>query len=142
MKSITEFPVAVLAVSILPFLVSSPVAYGYYVPDGVAVQEQDGITFVSGGIGDEERQAMLDIRRDYNLHIMSSGKDGAFVGNTKLIIYDRIGDELVRIDAEPLFYAKLPIGKYTIVAESEGDIQRKTVNVTKSRTSQLHFIWQ
>lgn len=90
---------------------TAPLSYGYSVAGHVMGQEYGDVTFVTGGIGDEEREAMQEMRRDYNLHIMRSEKDGAFTGETNIIIYDRNGNEILAIEAGPLFYINLPVGK-------------------------------
>ena len=34
-------------------------------------QQEGDITYVTGGIGDEERTAMRSVQHDYNLHVLS-----------------------------------------------------------------------
>ena len=100
------------------------------------------ITYLTGGIGDEERAAMQAVKNHYNLSVMSAGISGAFVGDTHLIIRNQQGTELLNTDAGPLFYANLPPGKYTIQAESEGQTRASTVNIAPGRPAHLHLSWR
>lgn len=97
----------------------------------VEEQQEGDIMYMSGGIGDEERTYMEGLRKNYNLHITSANKNGAFRGNTNIIIYDKTGDELLNTQADPIFYAKLPKGSYKIVAKSRNHTVTKNVTVGK-----------
>lgn len=99
------------------------------------------VTYVTGGIGDDERAAIESAKHNYNLHVISSEKDGAFVGDTQLAIYNRAGSQVLAAEAGPLFYAELPPGKYTISAQSAGIQQKKTVTISRENESNLHFVW-
>src|ERR1700741_3281696 len=83
-------------------------------------QQTGNVTYLTGGIGDEERDAMKTVKSDYNLSLMSASKAGEFVGDTQVRILDREGNVVVNTYAGPLFYAQLPPGRYTVQAISEG----------------------
>lgn len=72
------------------------------------------INYVTGGIGDEERAALHAVESQYNLRVMSASNDGAFVGDTHLVIRNHRGDTLLDAVAGPLFFAKLPYGTYFV----------------------------
>lgn len=99
------------------------------------------ITFVTGGIGDEEREAIQAVKKDYNFSVISAGKGGAYSGDTQLIIRDRDGQELVNTPAGPLFYAQLPAGRYTVEAHSEGKVNTQNITVAENKPAHLHFSW-
>ena len=110
-------------------------------PSTIEPQQQNNISFMTGGIGDEERDALNEAKGRYNLHVMSSSRDGAFTGDTKLSIQDRKGNTLVTADAGPLFYAQLPAGKYTLTAENNGNQQTKPLTIGKNGSSNVHLLW-
>src|SRR5689334_11347717 len=58
-------------------------------------QQEGSVTYITGGIGDEERDALRAVSRDYNLHVMSASTSGAFAGQTQIIIRSRQGEEVV-----------------------------------------------
>lgn len=107
------------------------------------VMQQNEITYVTGGIGDDEVSALEAAKSDYNLQILNSHTDGAYVGGTHLTINDKAGTELVSSDAGPIFYAKLPVGKYTVNATRHGETKKQNVNVTKAgKATKIHFAWK
>lgn len=99
------------------------------------------ITYITGGIGDEETQGMQAIKENYNLYIMSSNKDGSFTGDTDMTIADASGNVIIASVAGPLFYADLPDGKYTITAANSGVTQKKTATIRGSKKANVHFVW-
>lgn len=106
-----------------------------------SVQEVPSITYVTGGIGEDDTKAMEAIRNKYNLHITLSKKDGAFIADATLAIFDRSGNELLTARVGPLFYALLPPGRYVVLASSENARQTKNITITRHRASDVHFNW-
>jgi len=104
------------------------------------LQHQGNINFVTGGIGDDERTFLESVRKNYNLHILNSGHDGAFVSDAKVSILDKKGEEVLTSDAGPIFYAQLPKGKYTIV-ENNGTVEQKKTVTVPDRKADVSFIW-
>ena len=110
-------------------------------PGTLPAQPQSDVAYVTGGIGDEDRAAVESVAQQYNVHITSATKDGAYSGATAVVIYDRKGNELLVTDAGPLLYVSLPPGRYTVAAEYEGAEQTKKLNVVKNRNSDLNLLW-
>jgi hypothetical protein len=100
------------------------------------------VTYITGGIGDEERNALQAVKNHYNLSVMSAGASGAFAGDTHIVIRDRAGNELVDTDAGPLFYANLPPGSYTVEATSEGQVRNNKVTIGSGKPAHLHLTWR
>lgn len=136
MKNTQKTYSKILVISTLALMGTASVAYGY--PAG-----QQGPTYVTGGIGDEERMEMERVRSDYNVHVMSSARDGSFAGDTSMIFYNKAGEAVLTTnDAGPLLYTNLPAGKYVVTAESEGEQQKKIVNISQNKATNLHFVWK
>jgi len=106
------------------------------------LQREGNITFVTGGIGDEERDALKAVEHEYNLHVMSAGVSGAFVGDTNLTIRTRQGEELLTTDAGPIFYALLPPGRYVVEAEHGGQIRKQAISIGRGTAEHVHFSWK
>lgn len=104
--------------------------------------QNGNITYITGGIGDEERNALQAVKNHYNLSIMSAGVSGAFAGDTHIIIRDRAGNEVINTDAGPLFYANLPAGQYVVESSSEGQTHSNKVTVGSGKTANLHLTWR
>ncbi|GEM_PF-4747004 len=93
------------------------------------------ITYITGGIGDDERKALETVKKDYNLQITNSGANGEFVGKSHLTIQNANGLEVLSVDAGPMFYAQVPAGTYTI---SNGT-SKKQVNLTAENPTVIRF---
>ncbi len=104
--------------------------------------DQGGITYITGGIGDTERNALEASKRDYNLHITDSEKDGAFMAGIDLVIQARGGREILQVhNTGPLFYAQLPPGDYTIHAAYKGVQLVKEAKIGDKGGSEIQLVW-
>lgn len=130
----------ILFLSLAAFVGMTSVAVAQYeIP---AAQQQGNVVYITGGIGEGERDAIDSVRNDYNLHLTGSSADGAFVGTNTVSISDKSGNEVLNAQAGPIFFAKLPAGKYTVTQRTaEGAEQSKSVTLAKSGSRTLHFIW-
>lgn len=104
-------------------------------------EEMNSIPYVTGGVGDEERETMQAMKPDYNLFIESATKSGAYVGDTKVVISERGGPQIFETNAGPLFYAQLPPGRYTIEGMSQGQVIKKDITISKRKPANIHFQW-
>lgn len=107
----------------------------------VSPQQSGNITYITGGIGQDETTALRAVQRDYNLHVLSSSISGHFVGDAPLTISDSKGNPLLTTDAGPIFYAKLPAGTYIVEANRNGEIKKQRVTVGKS-SARVNFAWK
>jgi predicted membrane-bound mannosyltransferase len=94
-------------------------------------KQQNGITYVNGGVGEEEQAAMKAQRADYNLLLTFATKQsGAYRSDVQLDISDAKGANLVTAaNTGPMFFAKLPPGTYRVSAAAEGKTFKRTVKV-------------
>jgi hypothetical protein len=107
----------------------------------VQPKQAGDVIYVTGGIGDEERSALKAMEKDYNLHIMIAAKTGQFVADSRVVIRNGNGDEVLDTVAGPLFYAKLPAGQYTVEASNEGKSAKQKVMVGKGNPASIYFSW-
>jgi hypothetical protein len=94
-------------------------------------KQQNGITYINGGVGEEEQAAMKAQRADYNLLLTFATKQsGAYRSDVQLDIMDAKGASLVTAaNTGPMFFAKLPPGTYRVSAAAEGKTFKRTVKV-------------
>jgi hypothetical protein len=106
-------------------------------------QQQNGITYINGGVGQEEQEAMRAQRADYNLRLtFATKKSGAFRSDVQLDIMDAKGTTLLSVaDAGPMFYAKLPPGTYRISAAAEGKVFKRSVKLG-ARAKEMILDWE
>ena len=103
---------------------------------------QNGITYVTGGVGEEQQAQMQALSQaGYNLRLVFAEKGtGAYVANVKVNIADSHGKTvLTAVSDGPGFYAKLPDGDYTITTEYKGNTQTRKIRA--SRNLALMIYW-
>lgn len=134
-----QYSYCVMATIMAAVLYPSFVHADYSMPQP---QQEGSITYITGGIGDEERDALNAVKNNYNLSIMSASVSGSFTGDTHIAIRDRQGMELLNTDAGPLFYAKLPAGRYTVEGSSEGQNRSQAITIASGQPAHIHFSWK
>lgn len=94
---------------------------------------QGPVTYVSGGIGKDESDAMKQAASRYSLSIeMSSpaGPRAEYVSDVKIDIRDQQGKTVISITSDgPILLANLPPGRYTISAAKGGTSQQRDIVV-------------
>ena len=101
------------------------------------------IQAVSGAVGLEDRQRMLQSYGDYNLHLAFAQADGAYLADVGLSIRSADGQLVWSGFSEgPYFFAQVPGGKYQVNAEFDGRVVTKMVHVRSAAPGPMHhFYW-
>jgi hypothetical protein len=111
---------------------------------GVQVQrqEQNGITYLSGGVGEDESKAIQQAT-GYNLHMtFAVGADNKYIPDVDVVIQKDQGQTVLTLnEAGPLVYVQLPPGKYTVVATRNGVERRETADIGAGAARNLVFHW-
>lgn len=113
---------------------------------GVLPVEQkryEGIAYISGGIGQDEREKLTAMTKNYSLKLVFAVKSREFLSDVKVKITDNSGKKVLEAVAEgPWFFADLPTGKYTVIVSLKGAEKQSAVNVVKGqRQTMLSFYW-
>jgi hypothetical protein len=127
-------------------LIASGVAYQVAAEGNVLPIEQSeyqGIPYVSGGVGLDEREKFDAIGKNYSLKLVFAGKGGEYVADIKVEIWDSTGNKILNVVSEgPWFFSKLPPGKYTVTVTRMGKEKQKKVNIGKNqKQTTLRFYW-
>jgi hypothetical protein len=111
--------------------------------DSLRVQSEGTIKYIAGGIGQSEIDALHAVRQDYNFHLMNSNQAGQFSGDTRILVNDANDNLLLDVtNSGPIFYAKLPNGKYSVEAINKGSRDKKSFSITHGKTTNIHFVWR
>ena len=105
---------------------------------------QNGITYLTGGIGQDQVQEMrADAREGYKLQLVfATQKSGEYLADVKVTISDGKGETLIDVVSDgPGFYAKLPVGHYKISAENRGAVQVRSIDVTGRNINRHVLYW-
>jgi len=102
-----------------------------------------GISYVSGGIGEDERAALARVADLYNLKLeFASQQEGAYLADIKVVIRDAQGKMVLEALSDgPWFMAKLPPGEYQIEASERARPIQKSATVSGQKATRLVFLW-
>ncbi|RWU17058.1 hypothetical protein DM813_27225 [Pseudomonas alkylphenolica] len=105
--------------------------------------EQNGISYLQGGIGIDESRAMQQTR-GYNLHItLSSGTDNKYQSGAEVRVESATGQPVLTLqDVGPMLYAKLPNGHYQVLANLNGEQQRQKVVIDGTQPVEVNLHWR
>ncbi|HKY02795.1 MAG TPA: carboxypeptidase regulatory-like domain-containing protein [Burkholderiales bacterium] len=107
-----------------------------------AVQQQGPVSYISGGIGLEERQAMQGSTTDFNLKVQNAIPGRPYVSDTTVSIVDAGGNEVLKTTLDgPWLMAKLPAGRYTVRASDGTRTQTQSIQLTERGMRDLMFRW-
>ena len=107
-----------------------------------AAHTLNGVTYINGGVGEDEAAAMRAEAPHYPLSmIFSAGKEGEFLASVKVSIKDAAGKELLSTTAGPILLVELPAGTYAVAAERNGARLKRTVHVRAKGDTQVVFHW-
>ncbi len=105
-------------------------------------QEQNGITYLTGGIGLDESKAIQQVE-GYNLHMtFSAGPINEYLSGVDVAIQTVDGRSILSLSqVGPIVYVKLPADKYVIVASQKGIEKRSTVELKGSSVGEVNLHW-
>lgn len=107
------------------------------------LQQQGNVSFVTGGVGLEEREAILASTPDFNLKVVNAIPGGAYVSDTTVSVVNSAGQEVLRTTLDgPWLLAKLPPGRYTISASDlSRSSQARTVQLSEHGQREVMLRW-
>lgn len=117
---------------------------GWLPPGGsLPIQTDQGIRYVSGGIGLSERDELRALSGQFNLQLMFAMQgSGDYLADIQVRILDSGGAAILNATSQgPYFLTQLPIGNYTVEVSVLGQAQRQQARVG-ARQSQLNFYWR
>ena len=122
---------------------SDPAAISSAADSSLAPRREGSIEYRTGGVGKDERDALLLASREYPLKLVFAGRQQTdFVAEVKVRILDSNGRTVLDADdAGPLFFADLPPGQYRITATLRGQTFEQKATVTPGKQTQVAFYW-
>lgn len=110
--------------------------------DATLVQQYQGVNYVSGGVGEDERRTLEALGKEFNLKLMFALKSGQYLSDVSVRILNSQGTLVLTATSDgPLFYADLEPGSYSIEASGFGETYRQSVDISGRGQRQLDFFW-
>lgn len=108
----------------------------------IETKTANGIQYLSGGIGEDEQEALRALGQAYNLKLVFTTKEGHYLSDVAVIIKNSTGGRVLEAVSEgPWFYTDLPAGRYFILATTQGETRQETTHVVSGKQMQLYFHW-
>lgn len=106
-------------------------------------QEQNGVRYLQGGIGQDEANALRKTP-GYDLHVeLSTGPEGKFQSGATVDIQNAQGQPVLSVtDAGPLLYVQLPPGKYKVTGNAQGETVQQLVTVSGKAPATVSLNWR
>ena len=132
-RSAATFASTLIAVALPLAVFASP---------GPEVKSQDSVSYLTGGVGSDERAAIKAKVKQFNLELAIATKKGHFLGDGAVNIADAQGHTVLQVTMDgPLFYAHLQPGTYTVKVNRDGTAKQQTVEVPSSGQRSVIFRW-
>lgn len=110
------------------------------------VQHQGPVTFVSGGVGQDESDSMKAAEKDYSLTLLFAqrqGTESVYTADVPVTITDSKGATVLQTTTKgPYLLVQLPPGSYKISSTYNGKEMVHQATVSKGSHSRAVFEWQ
>ncbi|WP_043197320.1 hypothetical protein [Pseudomonas putida] len=106
-------------------------------------QEQNGVRYIQGGIGQDEANALRKTT-GYDLHVeLSTGPEGKFQSGATVDIQNAQGQSVLSVsDVGPLLYVQLPPGTYKVTGNAQGETVQQVVTVNGKGPRTVSLNWR
>jgi hypothetical protein len=96
---------------------------------GAALAQPDAQT-LTGGVGLDDRERMMQRYRDYNLHLAFAETSGPYLAGVQVTARDEQGEVVLSSTADgPFLFTRLPPGSYRVTADFGGQARTSTIRV-------------
>jgi hypothetical protein len=134
-----------LAISAQPFCQQNAFAQSDQpAPPGILIATTDeGVRYLVGGVGSDERKMMQQLDADYNVKFVFADAFGDYISDVAVLVDDLQGKSVARLVTNgPWLYVKLPAGGYRVQAThlaKTTEIQRLEVPKPEGIVLTLHW---
>lgn len=99
------------------------------------------VNYISGGVGDEELEALAGMVRQYSLKLVFA-EGASFLSDVAVLIEDARGQPVVEAVADgPWFLARLKPGRYRLKAVALGVEKSRGFSIQAGRQTELVLRW-
>ena len=122
---------------------STAIGGDIYVDSLPEAQTQNGVNYLSGGIGLDESRAVAAAAKDYSLMLtFATQQSGKYLADVHVMIEDKRGESVLDAVADgPMLLVQLPSGQYKISAASNDRQVTKMVQISGNRTTKVTLYW-
>lgn len=104
-------------------------------------ESQGGIAFLSGGVGQHEREVLKEMGRDYSLKLIFSNRKGEYLSNVMVTVFNQKDEKILStVSFGPWLFIDLPAGVFHLEASFQGDRKRFSQIRIEKGTQKVHAI--
>jgi hypothetical protein len=104
---------------------------------------QNGISYITGGVGEDEVQAFRAAAANYNLRMTFASKTGSYLSDIDVTITSGAGRSVLTFRTEgPFLFVRLPAGRYQIRAQTRHITETRKIQVPARGGAELRFYWE
>ncbi len=104
---------------------------------------ENGVKYATGGVGEEEEAQLKSLGTRFNLKLLSTLEDGAYLGYYAVRVTDASGKSVFEAPGDgPYFFVNLPAGRYDVEIlrrDQPGKSQKVTIGNSGSKVLQFRF---
>ena len=105
-----------------------------------AQEAQQGIAYVTGGVGVDERKSLKALRDEFSVKLRFAVQEGAYLANVEVQIQDAKGKPVLESTSSgPWFMVDLEPGTYTVLASDANEKLEKQVQVQQGSFEEVLF---
>ncbi len=142
MKSTATVIATAIAVSGLTLTLNAIGAPAGHVP---AAHKMGKVTYLTGGVGQAEADAIKHVAKYYPLELeflLKAKPKNEYLSDVKVRIKDAHDKMVLSTTADgPFLLAKMPAGKYTVSAERDGNIEHRQIEIAAKEHRRVVFEW-
>ena len=142
MKSKTSMIATAIAVSGLALTLNTSPALASNLP---ATHRQGAVSYLSGGIGLSESDAIKHVAKAYPLElefVLKAKPKAEYLADVKVQIKNAHDKTVLKATAGgPFLLAKLPAGKYTVSADRDGKVVHRLIQIAANGHQRVVFEW-
>ena len=103
---------------------------------------ETGISYITGGIGEDEVQEFRAAAPRYNLRMTFASKAGNYLSDVDVTITAGSGRHLLFVRTEgPFLFVRMPAGTYRITAQTSRTSESRTIRVPARGSVDMRFSW-
>ena len=122
---------------------SIPVPAQVGIVDKAAIKNQNGVMYITGGIGEASQERTKAIGKGMNLGLtFAKAKSGDYMADVDVSIAGQSGDKVLALkSSDPLLFAQLKPGSYKVTATAEGKTVERMVKVPAKGQHTENIVW-
>ena len=142
-NSLIAATIFMLGSSLTVLLRENAFAQSHHPPGILMATSDEGVRYLVGGIGSDERETIENLGMGYNVKFVFAERSGDYLSDVRVVIDDLHGKRLAQVMTNgPWLYVKLPPGRYRVEATYAAtpiEIQKLEVSEGKHVVRTLHW---